>query len=347
MGSLSAGDNQSASSRFQADTSVLGNDVRSVSVARPGDHSPGTALARGQQRQRSSSVDYGRVRLEGVVSPSTTPSISDSKTCLFGVPASLSQGYSRDRIPWLKYSSQPPVAPPLSWSDAQAIQNFFAKYTLVPYDFPTTNAGKDKTGEGCVSQRASQGFLEFLPCTFEEVNVTGRYALRWAVQAAALADVATQDPFSRKQDDTVYASGTQSGAGTGQRALECYGLALSALSDSLGKDGKTPDDYDLMAVVILDIFEVSESIHNLGSHVLIDADNLMCRHCSYQTMFPKVVMPKACPRYFERGDLNNFTTPEDGVSSGLLTTGSKSSHWPPASPRLRWSMNCWTISTIR
>ncbi len=38
------------------------------------------------------------------------------------------------------------------------------------------------------NQTSSPGFLEHLPCMFKEVNIEGRYALRWAVQAAGYAD---------------------------------------------------------------------------------------------------------------------------------------------------------------
>ncbi len=75
---------------------------------------------------------------------------------------------------------------------------------------------------------------------FKEVNVEGRYALRWAVRAAAYADV------SKDQESNTLAS----------KALQCYGMALGALGESLSTSGKVPDDYDLMTVVVLDIFEV-------------------------------------------------------------------------------------------
>lgn len=90
------------------------------------------------------------------------------------------------------------------------------------------------------NQTSSPGFLEHLPCMFQEVNVNGRHALRWATQAAAYANV------SQSQDNEVLA----------RKALQCYGMALSALGESLATPGKVPDDYDLMTVVVLDIFEV-------------------------------------------------------------------------------------------
>jgi hypothetical protein len=74
--------------------------------------------------------------------------------------------------------------------------------------------------------------------------VEGRYALRWAVQACAFADLSRE----------------QSSEGLVGRSLECYGKALNALGQSLAEKDKVPDDYDLMAVVILDIFEVRAHI---------------------------------------------------------------------------------------
>ncbi|RSL50358.1 hypothetical protein CEP53_008833 [Fusarium sp. AF-6] len=89
------------------------------------------------------------------------------------------------------------------------------------------------------NESSSPGFLQHLPCLFKEVNVEGRYALRWAVQACAFADL------SREQSSEELVG----------RSLDCYGRALNALGQSLAEKDKTPDDYDLMAVVMLDIFE--------------------------------------------------------------------------------------------
>ncbi|KAI0128166.1 hypothetical protein F4776DRAFT_198306 [Hypoxylon sp. NC0597] len=89
------------------------------------------------------------------------------------------------------------------------------------------------------SETSSPGFLEHLPSLFKDVNVEGRFALRWAVRAAAYADL------SRAQNNDALAS----------KALHCYGMALSALSESLSTSNKVPDDYDLMTAVMLDIFE--------------------------------------------------------------------------------------------
>jgi len=128
----------------------------------------------------------------------------------------------RNLRPWLK--EMPPEMMPSV--EEQAVDSFMDKYVMYP-----------------CNQTSSPGFLEHLPLMFQEVNVNGRYALRWAVRAAAYADL------SRDQDGDALA----------RKALECYGVALSALGDSLDTPGKVPDDYDLMTVVVLDIFEASLS----------------------------------------------------------------------------------------
>lgn len=130
----------------------------------------------------------------------------------------------RNPQPWLKELAarfQPPL-------EEQAVDQFIDRYVLYP-----------------CNQTSSPGFLEHLPCMFKEVNVEGRYALRWAVQAAAYADA-----VSKSQKSKALAS----------KALDCYGMALRALGESLSASGKEPDDYDLMTVVVLDIFEVGTCI---------------------------------------------------------------------------------------
>jgi hypothetical protein len=124
--------------------------------------------------------------------------------------------------PWVKNvpaSSIPSV-------EDQAVDRFLENYVLYP-----------------VSQTSSPGFLEHLPNLFkgDQMNPEGRLALRWAVRAVSYASV------SSEQHNVNLAS----------KSLECYGLALSALGKSLGEPGKIPDDYELMTIVILDMFEVS------------------------------------------------------------------------------------------
>jgi hypothetical protein len=90
------------------------------------------------------------------------------------------------------------------------------------------------------NESSSAGFLEHLPSLFKEVNIQGHYALRFAVQACAFADL------SREQSSEALA----------RKSLEAYGHALTALGQSLAEKHKTPDDYDLMTTVMLDMFEV-------------------------------------------------------------------------------------------
>lgn len=104
----------------------------------------------------------------------------------------------------------------------EVVDRFMDKYVMYP-----------------CNETSSPGFLEHLPCLFKDVNVEGRFALRWAVRAAAYADL------SKPQDSDALAS----------KAFRCYGLSLSALGESLSAAGKVPDDDDLMTTVMLDIFE--------------------------------------------------------------------------------------------
>jgi hypothetical protein len=134
-------------------------------------------------------------------------------------PNELASIRLKNSHPWLK---GPPSVMERPVED-QAVDNFIDKYVIYP-----------------CNQTSSPGFLEHLPCMFQEVNIDGRYALRWAVRAAAYADV------SKDQESDVIS----------RKALQCYGMALSALGESLAAPRKVPDDYDLMTVVILDIFEV-------------------------------------------------------------------------------------------
>jgi hypothetical protein len=128
--------------------------------------------------------------------------------------------------PWAK--AVPEASAPSA--EDQAVSQFFEKYVMYP-----CNNG------------SSPGFLEHLPSLFKEVKVEGRLALRWAVRAAAYANL----------------SNDQSNVALGNKALQCYGLALSALAESLADPRAPPDDYTLMTVVVLDLFEVSSHIYLL------------------------------------------------------------------------------------
>ena len=179
-------------------------------------------LPSSKARKRSRSVDAASQRAS-VVSQNADPSAL--------TPGEATGIKLRNQRPWLK-DLPSEVTPPV---EEQAVDNFMEKYVMYP-----------------CNQTSSPGFLEHLPSMFQEVNVNGRYALRWAVRASAYADL------SKDQDSDVLA----------RKALQCYGMALSALGDSLGTPGKVPDDYDLMTVVVLDIFEVRTFDHDtvLRSH---------------------------------------------------------------------------------
>jgi len=135
-------------------------------------------------------------------------------------PDEAAEIYTPKSYSWLKKTG--PKKPDVSIED-ESIDKFMDKYVMYP-----------------CNESSTPGFLEHLPCMFKEVNVEGRLALRYAVQAAAFAD------FCTSVNDAELA----------QKALKCYGMSLSALGQSLAGPGKVPDDYDLMTVVMLDIFEV-------------------------------------------------------------------------------------------
>ena len=132
----------------------------------------------------SSSPRSQRTRSRSLERPRTTPGIT------------IAEPFLTTRSPWLKSS---PAQNLLSTED-QAVASFMDKFVMYP----------------CTSS-STPGFLEHLPCLFKEVNVAGRYALRYAVQAASFADLSKND-----------ISGEMA-----KRALESYGLAFRGLGKSL------------------------------------------------------------------------------------------------------------------
>ncbi|KAI3318685.1 hypothetical protein HD806DRAFT_540032 [Xylariaceae sp. AK1471] len=140
--------------------------------------------------------------------------------------------------------------------DDEAVNQFMDKFVMHPYN-----------------ETSSPGFLEHLPSMYQEVNVEGRFALRWAVGAAALADL------SRSQNSDQLA----------QKALHCYGMSLQALGQSLAEPGKAPDDYDLMTMVMLDIFETFHNLDNArkGMHAQGMAQILRLRSYDEQVYNPR------------------------------------------------------------
>ncbi|KAK7956329.1 uncharacterized protein PG986_005551 [Apiospora aurea] len=179
-----------------------------------------SALIGSHRRSRSADGRSRPVSSEG--SPDSSSLTPAEATSLLNLPSPC---------PWLK---QTPRNAQVRKED-RAVEQFMDKYVLYP-----------------CNETSSPGFLEHLPSLFKEVNVEGRYALRWAVRAAAYAEAARDSE----------------GSHVAQKALHCYGEALSALGESLAEPGKTPDDYDLMAIVVLDLFEALflPDISKVGAH---------------------------------------------------------------------------------
>lgn len=147
------------------------------------------------------------------------PTFIDSSDLSHSDVAGLNLG---NPFPWVKRVPDA-VAPSV---EDQAVSKFFEKYVMYP-----CNDG------------SSPGFLEHLPVLFSEVKIQGRLALRYAVRAAAYANLSNEQ-------DSIELS---------KKALQCYGLALSALAEALANTRVPPDDYTLMTVVVLDLFEVGFS----------------------------------------------------------------------------------------
>jgi Fungal Zn(2)-Cys(6) binuclear cluster domain len=193
---------------------VIGHSRATQAVYPPSSQDSSYSSAR--KRNKSVGASSTSRELASVSRPNADPSAL--------APEEASAIKLSNRHPWLKglpARLQPPV-------EEQAVDQFMDRYIIYP-----------------CNQTSSPGFLEHLPCMFKEANVEGRYALRWAVRAAAYADV------SKDQESNAIVSNALV-----SKALQCYGMALGALGESLSTPGKVPDDYDLMTVVVLDIFEV-------------------------------------------------------------------------------------------
>mgnify|MGYP005989502151 CR=1 FL=1 len=147
--------------------------------------------------------------------------------------AQVSSSRSRSRSLSRLDTSSPSASP-------ASVTSWQTDITLPEEEDPTVSKFMDNYVIYPCTETSNAGFLEHLPSLFKEVNVEGRFALRYAVQAAAYGDVSRQRQSSEDA----------------KKALEYYGNALAALSTSLSEKSKVPDDYDLMTVVLLDIFEV-------------------------------------------------------------------------------------------
>ncbi|KAH8598762.1 hypothetical protein B0O99DRAFT_591386 [Bisporella sp. PMI_857] len=116
---------------------------------------------------------------------------------------------------------------PLPSEEDEAVCRFFEKFVIYP-----------------CHEGSSPGFLEHLPSLFKEAQVEGRLALRWAVRVVSYAGLSSD-------------IGSQP---IREKALHCYGLALASLGDALSVPKREPDDYVLMTVVVLDLFERREQL---------------------------------------------------------------------------------------
>lgn len=164
-------------------------------------------------------------------------------------PAQIESGRSRSRSLSRVDISSPSASP-------ASVASWQTDFTLPEEEDPTVSKFMDNYVIYPCTETSNAGFLEHLPSLFKEVNVEGRFALRYAVQAAAYGDVSRQRQSSEDA----------------KKAMEYYGDALAALSKSLSEKGKVPDDYDLMTVVLLDIFEVIVTQDWFERRMLISLD---------------------------------------------------------------------------
>jgi hypothetical protein len=198
------------------------HDLRSSGLSSRASATSTQTSAGSRKLSHASSVLTASMTLPGASSNSSVPSIAitASATDPSEIPATVASSLEFSTpYPWAKFV---PDAVLPSAEDI-AVDQFFEKYVMYP-----------------CNQGSSPGFLEHLPSLFREFQTEGRLALRWAVRATAYASL------SRDQDN----------ASLGKKALQCYGRSLSALGDALKDVAKPPDDFTLMTVVILDIFEV-------------------------------------------------------------------------------------------
>ncbi|KAI0109831.1 hypothetical protein F4814DRAFT_461067 [Daldinia grandis] len=172
-------------------------------------------LGRGCLRYRQGRVkcDQGR--------PACHRCVNRNKVCE-GYRDEASMVFRQETQKVVEHANPMTMSPVTTTSRNDAINRFIDKYVLY----------------SC-NETSSPGFVEHIPSLFNDVNMEGRFALRWAVRAAAFADL-----LKAENSDVLEA-----------KAFHCCGLSLSVLGESLKAMGKIPDDYDLMTAVMLDIFE--------------------------------------------------------------------------------------------
>ncbi|KAI1775423.1 hypothetical protein F4818DRAFT_49507 [Hypoxylon cercidicola] len=190
--------------RFRYETEkVIGQAIAAAASASSSNASPQ------RSRRKSWSTDNKSVRSQSSTAVIDPSDLTEEELVGLNLP---------NPFPWAKTTPAHLRHSP----ENEMVDRFMEKYVMYP-----------------CNEKSSPGFLEHLPCLFQDVNVEGRFALRWAVRAAAYADL----------------SKAQSSDALVTKAFKCYGMSLSALGESLSTAGKVPDDYDLMTTVMLDIFE--------------------------------------------------------------------------------------------
>lgn len=167
-------------------------------------------------RRRASAQTLPRESSKSMSHSPQSSSIDDIELDTANLSINIDFGNS---YPWLKHTPKSHEPSP----EKAIVNKFFEKFVMFP------------CGSG-----SSSGFLELLPCLFEEVQTEGRLALRWAVRAVSFASLGNEqgnDELRRK-------------------ASQCYGKALEAMSETLKSKDEAVSDYTLMTVVVLDLFEV-------------------------------------------------------------------------------------------
>ena len=233
-------------------------------------------VARTSVRRRNSTSTMSRssssTHSAGVSPMTNGTSVSDESDLS---PIEISSLKLSIPFPWAKSVPESSVPSP----EDQAVSQFFEKFVMYP-----CNSG------------SSPGFLEHLPSLFKEVKTEGRMALRWAVRAASYASLSSE----------------QNNAALRAKALSCYGQALSALGESLADPNTAPDDFTLMTVVVLDLFEVCGH-----PPIMARLSDLTPRVSIYKSKAQEARTLKGWRKSFVSVDRIKFMDHEDGVYSAF------------------------------
>ncbi|KAG9237162.1 hypothetical protein BJ875DRAFT_370623 [Amylocarpus encephaloides] len=214
---------------------------------------PGTTFAWRDENEKAAYLSHSRVkrsvrervqdleRSSKSTSVSTSGASTSSARATSKAPLGNEDEVSLDGLklggnptPWLRNQTAS------ASTEKLAIDAFFKDYVLFP----------------CTST-STPGFLEQLPCLFEEVNtiqISGRSALRWAVKAVSFASLAAKLPSDSSLPGIEQAMTKR---GVRMQADRAFGHALTSLATCLSAENEDEkvSDYTLMTVVVLDLFE--------------------------------------------------------------------------------------------